>query len=379
MKPRVLHVIAGLGIGGAEMALFRLVASSRGGDYSHAVVALTSGGAMQQRFDEAGIELVEFDFKRAPISQFFRLVALMRQRRPDIVQTWMYHADLLGGVAAWLTGNRNVIWGVHSTSVRSGGTSGFTRVVQRLCAWVSNYVPHTIVCVADASRRAHADAGYDIRRMVVVPNGFEISQLVATAEQRLMLRSQCGFGVDDVVIGSLGRFNLDKDPDNFVSAAAILASHQPQVRFLMVGKGLDTCNAELAAWIDRTGYRDRFVLLGERSDVPICLAAMDIFCLHSRTEAFPLVLGEAMAMGLPCVTTDVGDASLMIADAGVVVAKQDPRSLAQGLADVLRMTPAKRRDMGCRAKARVHAEFTMDRARKNFETIYQRITAESRS
>jgi glycosyltransferase involved in cell wall biosynthesis len=374
--PRVLHVITGLAVGGAEMALYRLIVNSRGSIYTHAVVALTADGAMRQRFREAGVELDVFDFKSAPISHFFRLILLIRKIRPDIVQTWMYHADLLGGLAAFLAGARNVIWGVHSTNLVGSGRSGTTRIARRLCAWLSGMVPRAIVCVAETSKRAHAEIGYDAGRMVVVPNGFELSQLVASAEQRSLLRAQCGIGEGEVVIGSLGRFNPVKDPHNFVRAAAMLASRYPHVRFLMVGRGLDSGNAELAAWLADTGYRDRFVLLGERSDVPVCLAAMDIFCLHSRTEAFPLVVGEAMAMGLPCVVTNVGDAALIVADSGEVVAKENPISLAQGLARLLDMAPEQRLQMGQKAKARIRAEFTIERSRRHFESIYQRVIRE---
>lgn len=376
--PLVLHVITGLAVGGAEMALYRLITGSRGGDYTHAVVTLTPDGAMRKRFHEAGIELVIFNFNVSPVSQFFSLISLMRKIRPDIVQTWLYHADLLGGLAASLAGIRSVIWGVHSTNLVGSGASGTTRIARRLCAWVSRVVPHTIVCVAEASKRAHTAVGYDAKRMVVVPNGFELSQLAATGEQRALLRSQCGIGEDEVVIGSLGRFNPAKDPHNFVRAAEVLARRSPHVRFLMVGRGLDDDNAELASWIAHADCRDRFVLLGERADVPACLAAMDIFCLHSRTEAFPLVLGEAMAMGLPCVVTDVGDAPLMLADAGVVVPKEDSASLARELQRLVAMEPETRRRLGQKAKARIQAEFTLEQSRRQLEAIYLRVTKESR-
>jgi glycosyltransferase involved in cell wall biosynthesis len=376
--PRVLHVITGLETGGAEMALYRLITSFRGENYTHAVVSLTPGGAMRQRFCDAGIQLTVLDFKKAPLSQFLRLVKLLRQVHPDIVQTWLYHADLLGGIAACLAGNRRVIWGVHTSSIKGSGTSAFTSVVRRLCAWASNFIPHTIVCVAEAARRAHIEVGYDVKRLVVVPNGFDLSEFVATPEERAALRAECGLWESDVVIGSLGRFNDDKDQRNFVCAAGLLARQSPDVRFLMVGKDLDQRNAELVGWISDTGHPECFLLLGERRDVPVCLAAMDIFCLHSRTEAFPLALGEAMAMGLPCVATDVGDAALMVGDTGVVVPKEDPEALARGLAQLLKAMPEQRRQLGQKAKARVQAEFTMECARRKFETIYRQVTEEGR-
>lgn len=376
--PQVLHVISGLGVGGAEMALYRLVANAKDGCYKHTVVALTPGGAMEDRLRNAGIELTTFDFKTAPISHFFNLLLLMRRSRPDIVQTWMYHADMLGGMAARLSGNRNIIWGVR-TSELTAGSAQFTAVVRKACAFLSRWIPHTIVCVAEAARSAHVHDGYDPKRMVVVPNGFDLSRLVADDESLRELRERCGFGEDDVVVGTVGRFNVSKDQANFIRAAGILARRHVNLRFLMVGRGLEAHNAELMRWISETGFPERFVLLGERADVPICLAAMDIFCLSSRNEGFPNVAGEAMAMGLPCVVTDVGDAALLVGDAGVVVPKENSEALAHGIDTLLGMTQEGRRKLGLRARERIHAEFTVERTRERFEALYQRLTKESES
>lgn len=370
--PKILHVIGGLEIGGAEMALYRLITGSVNGKYEHAVVALTPDGPMGDRLLALGIELTTFDFRKAPIAHFLGLLSFLRRKQPDIVQTWMYHADMFGGLAARLAGNRNIIWGIR-TSELTAGNSKMTVIARRICAWLSSRLPHTIVCVAEAARRTHIRAGYDSARMVVVPNGFDLSRLTADDGQVGLLRRQCGLGDETVVIGSLGRFNASKDQQNFVRAAGLLAQQYPHARFLMVGRDLDADNKELRTWIADTGHADRFVLLGERSDVPVCLAAMDIFCLSSRNEGFPNAVGEAMGMGVPCVVTDVGDAALLVDDAGIVVPKEDSPALARGLERLLAMTPEARRQMGQQARTRIRTEFTMERARERFESIYQRL------
>ena len=372
MKRHVLHVITGLEVGGAEMALYRLILEFRGSPYIHTVVVLTAGDGMHARFVESGIKLIVLDVRRSPLSHMLRLYRLIRALRPDIVQTWLYHADFLGGLAARMAGNRNVIWGVRTTDV-DGGCARATSFVRHMCASLSRWIPHTIVCVAEAARRSHSTVGYDADRMVVVGNGFDLSALTSSPEQRSQLRAQCGFGGDDIVLGSLGRFNLDKDHANFVKAAGQLAARHDRLRFLMVGKDLDANNQELMRWIDETGYADRFVLLGERRDAPVCLAAMDIFCLSSRTEAFPNVVGEAMAMGLPCVATDVGDVAVLMADTGVVVPKADPDALARGVARLVALGPDYREQMGKRAKERIRETFTMACVRERFERIYENV------
>lgn len=374
MTRRVLHVITGLVVGGAEMALYRLILQSQGAGYTHTVIALTPEGGMQARFAEAGIDLIILNVRKSPVSEFFRLYRLMRELRPDIVQTWLYHADLLGGLAARMAGIRNVIWGIRTTDVNVGCARP-TAVVRRVCAAISRWVPRTIVCVAEAARRAHTLIGYDAARMIVVGNGFDLSRFSVTPEQRTLMRMQCGFDEEAIVVGTVGRFNADKDHANFVRAAGLLAERNKHLRFLMVGKNLDRTNAELMRWIDETGHPDQFVLLGERADIPACLAAMDIFCLPSRTEAFPNALGEAMAVGLPCVATDVGDVAAVMGDVGLLVPKMDSAALADGVARLLEIGKGGRQSLGRRARARIHEKFSMENTRMRFENIYANLIA----
>ena len=374
MMRHVLHVITGLVVGGAETALYRLILEFRGSPYTHTVVALTPEGGMHARFIESGIELIVLDLRRSPLSGFLRLYRLMRTLRPDIVQTWLYHADFLGGLAARIAGNRNVIWGVRTTDV-DGGCARSTSLIRRMCASLSRWVPHTIVFVAEAARRSHAMLGYDMARTVVVGNGFDLAALTSSPCQRRQLRVRCGFDADDIVLGTVGRFNIDKDHASFVSAAGQLAGRHDRLHFLMVGKDLDSDNLDLMRWIAETGYADRFVLLGERTDVPACLAAMDIFCLSSRTEAFPNAVGEAMAIGLPCVATDVGDVAVLMADAGVLVPKADPDALAQAVTRLLALGPESRAQLGRRARERIRAKFSMACVRQRFEMVYEKVIA----
>jgi glycosyltransferase involved in cell wall biosynthesis len=366
----ILHVITGLEMGGAETALLRLINGTPPGSYQHQVITLTPGGAMLPAFSGAMIKVTQFDFRRRPAYSFLQLLRMMRLAHPDIVQTWMYHADLVGGLAARLSGNRKIIWGIRTSGVSPGSRA--TAGVQRLCAWMSKRVPHTIVCVAEASRRAHIDKGYDAGRMVVVRNGFDLEKAVHIGPGAA-LRKACGFDETHVVIGNLARFDPDKDLQNFVRAAGLLAPFYTQVRFLLIGYRGASERAQLENWIAKTGYASRFSLLPECSTASVCLQAMDIFCLSSRNEGFPNVVGEAMAEGVPCVVTDVGDTALLVGDTGIVVAKEDATALAGGLQDLLRMSPEDRRRLGAQAAARVRDCFSLGHTVAQFEAIYNTV------
>ncbi|WCE07569.1 glycosyltransferase family 4 protein [Pseudomonas sp. JBR1] len=375
MSRLVYHVVSGLKVGGAEMFLHRLVNHSRIHGSNHLIIALTPQGEMAERFRDSNISVIALDIRKNPISAFFKLVHIFRRDKPDIVQTWMYHSDLFGGIAAKLAGIKVVIWGVRTTDISSGARA--TQWIRRCCAKLSALVPTSIVCAAEASLRNHAAVGYSKKLMRVIPNGFEPDKLRAAMEKREVLRQSCGFLPTHIVVGSVGRFSEDKDQLNFIRAAALVAQECKHVRFLLVGRDLVSTNPELVGWLENSGFRERFVLLGERKDVAACLAAVDIFCLSSRTEGFPNVLGEAMAMGLPCVTTDVGDAALLLGGQGILVPPEDSFALAEGLRTIVKMAAEERSALGDRAYKRVAEEFSMENTSSKFEELYRQLDGRS--
>lgn len=369
-------MIVGLEVGGAEGMLERLVSERRrvSPNAETVVVSLTNLGSVGERLKSNGIEVVALGMRSAlgiPVA-FVRLVRLFIVRRPDVVQTWMVHADLIGGLAARFAKIQNVVWGVRTTDFSL--TSRSTQFVRLLCAKLSRVVPSLIVCAANASRLSHEAVGYDASRMRVIPNGFDLGVLKSDALRRESMRAEIGISSNQVVIGHVGRYNVAKDHANFINAAALLAKDNPSWLFLMVGRGVDENNTDLMALLRSTGFVDRFILRGQRSDVPAHLDAMDIFVLSSLSEGFPNVVGEAMAMELPCVVTDVGDAAWLVGDAGIVVPKADSPALAHAIGSLARHSEHDRRARGVLGRRRVEAMFSMENAVENFESLYFEMT-----
>lgn len=372
---KIVHVIVGLNIGGAELMLSRLCeALTADFEDEHIVISLTDLGEVGEGLQARGISVIPLGMCGVwgRVRGITRLIRQLHKTKPDIVQTWMYHSDLLGGLAARLVGVKNVIWGIRTTDVSRGGSKS-TILVRKLCAWLSCYVPSIIVCAAQASRRAHISIGYTADRMVVVPNGFDMARLVASEQEGEALRAAHGVTVDQLVIGSLGRFNEVKDHPTFIKAAGLIAGDFPHVKFLLIGRNVDDNNTLLKSEIMLTGYEERFILLGERQDVSVCLKAMDVFCLHSFTEGFPNVLGEAMSLGLPSVTTDVGDAAFLLGDNGFVVPSQSPHELAKALARMITLSEDERCSIGRGAYKRIADNFTMKCAELSYKDIYDRL------
>lgn len=313
---KILHIIVGLNVGGAELMLKRLVLQGRqDSNFSHAVLSLTDLGVVGESLQSAGITVYTLgmkSFAHLP-KAIWQLTKVIRRIQPDIVQTWMYHADFIGGIVAKALGVKKIIWGIRTTDP-AAGSSNSTLYIQRLCAKLSYTVPTVIVCAAHVSRDSHIKVGYDEKKMQVIPNGYELSLLTASQQDRAVLRQEIGLSDDDVVIGSMGRFNEAKNPLLFVKLAAELVKIYPSLKFMMVGRDNTWDNVELTQWLSRYHLTDNFRLLGQRTDVAACFKAMDVFCLHSRTEGFPNVLAEAMYIGVPSITLDVGDAKYIAGD-----------------------------------------------------------------
>jgi glycosyltransferase involved in cell wall biosynthesis len=370
---RVVHVIIGLGRGGAERALTRLVEAQQGSaDFKHLVISLSDMGCYGDGMKQMGVAVHGLGLKGTMDLPhvFIKLVKKLRELRPDVLQTWMYHADLLGGFAAKLAGSPPVLWGIRTVDLGLGANPA-TRFVRKLCALTSGWLPTLILCVAEAARRSHVAVGYDERRMLIVPNGFEVMPPEIPGADVEALRATYGLELGHLVVGCVGRFHPDKDHRNYVDAAALLCEQFPLARFMMVGKGLDAGNAELLGWIEQAGMEDRFVLLGERTDIPLCLKAMDIFCSPSRTEAFPQVVGESMVVGRPAVVTDVGDTALVVGETAVVVERENAQALAAGLASLLGASAEQRDELGRRAQARVRREFSIERTIERTVSAYE--------
>lgn len=373
----IAHVIIDLNVGGAELMLKRLVSGHSRLGARHVVISLTDLGSIGNEMLASGFEV--YALGTTSILSMFNSVLglrkLLRKLRPDIVQTWMYHSDLIGGLVAYSLGIKSVIWGVRSTDISKGG-SRITIWLRYLCAILSSFIPSRIVCAAERSLIVHKEIGYDSSRMVVIPNGFELERLTVSPLEVLELRSDLRLNDNGLVIGFVGRFNRVKGLDFFVRAAELIAKSCPNVYFLLVGRDLDPNNEEIVAWIKKTGVPDRFRLLGERADVPNCLAAMDIFCLSSRTEGFPNVVGEAMLMGVPCVVADVGDAAYLVGDTGLVVPKEDHEALAEGVLELIGMTRDQRFAMGQASRKRILDSFTMECCIERYDELYRLVIEE---
>jgi glycosyltransferase involved in cell wall biosynthesis len=160
-----------------------------------------------------------------------------------------------------------------------------------------------------------------------------------------------------------------KGHQTFVEAAGLLGRENFTAHFVLVGPGVNPENAELQAWVVGSGLDERIHLLGERPDIPRVTAALDIATCASYSESSPHVVGEAMASGVPCVTTDVGDAAIMVDDTGLVIPPRDAPAMAAAWRDLLAISPDQRGALGLRARSRIEDHYSLLGAVAKYETL----------
>ncbi len=355
--------------------LKRLIESNPASISETVVVSLTSLGAIGDALSSQGVRIHALGMSTAlnfPIT-LWRLIRLIRKYRPAIVQTWLYHADLLGGLAARIAGSCSIVWNVRSTAIPQGALS-VTYWIIRLCAIVSHFIPDRIICCANAAKTAHIKLRYAADKMIVISNGYDFSAFDQYSNSRVKARLELGLDHTDILIGVVGRFDPLKDFNNFVTAASHMAAKRSDVKFVMVGRGNEWSNLTLRSWIEEAGLLEQFKLLGQQTTVGYFLSAMDIFCLSSVNEAFPNVVVEAMTIGLPCVVTRAGDAADILGDDDFVVPVKDSISLADALLRMCDHDPVDRKMLGDRNAKRVRQEYEIEKIMRKYEEVYDEVS-----
>lgn len=375
---RIVHVISGLGQGGAETVMHRLIVADKDTN-EHCVISMGSEGVFGPRLRAEGIPVHTLEMRGAAgmAKGVWRLYGLLRRLRPDVVQTWMYHADFIGGLAARLAGIKAVSWGIRNSGADLGKGSSSARLFSWLCARTSPLVPGVIVACAENAAQRHRQWGYRDDRMLVIPNGYDLSRWQPDMLARDQVREEWGVPRDVPVVGSVARWNPLKDHENLIDAFALCARKQPELRCVLIGHGMEASNQELMALIDRHGLRDRMLLLGRRDDVPRLMNGLDVHVLSSRAEGFPNVVAEAMATGVACVCTDVGDAAMILGDAGWLAPPRNAQALASAMEQALDSmgTPAHAERLQ-RGRGRVESLFSLEAMVHAYRMVWRRLASD---
>jgi glycosyltransferase involved in cell wall biosynthesis len=371
-KVKVTHIITGLNTGGAEMMLYKLLSTCDHDRFEMEVISLTDVGEIGKKIQKLGIEVRSLGVNKNVFlfDKIMKLIKWLRDDSPDVLQTWMYHADLLGAIASLFVKDVKLIWNIRNGCINKNRMKRSTIVVAKICAWLSKFIPQKIICCAKATADLHTKFGYKPSKIEVISNGFDMNLFRFDSESYKNIRTELKLPDNSLLVGMMARFDADKDYPNFIEAAKIIASQNLNVYFVCCGKNIDRNNIALIDLIDKLNLQNKFFLLGERNDVPKILPSFDVLVSSSVSEGFSNVIGEAMACEVPCVVTDVGDSATIVGDSDYVVLPRDSVKLAQKVLQVLDTNMTERRKIGKIMRDYIAKKYSIATVVDQYQNLY---------
>ena len=360
--PKVMHVITDLDVGGAERMLVSYLTALRIFPIDCFVVSLLSGGFFASRLRHSDIRVYEMTMGRVigNILSLFRIVATIRREKPDIIQSWMYHADLVSTLALLFSGRirkTRLFWGVRCSDMDTSRYRITLRFAIWACSWLSR-IPDGIIANSHSGMRAHKKLGYHAGNFIVIPNGVDTNRFAPDADLRREVRIELDIPDDAFAITMVARRDPQKDHETFIKAIDLI----PGAIGILAGKGTEE-------FPDQPNLRR----LGVREDIERIYAGCDIVSLCSNFgEGFPNVLIEGMSAGLAPIATDVGDCALIVADVGEIVPPRDVEALAGAILSIINLGGEKVKEAGIEARERIKEEYTLDRSAAKFDDVYSR-------
>jgi len=328
-KLKIVYIIVSLETGGAQSMLIRLLKCIDKDRFDVIVISLTDTGELGQSVIDLGVPLITIGMTKNLFNIFalIRLYGAIRKTCPDVVHTWMYHSDLIGGLLARLLCVPRIVWGVRSADFFSSDTSLSTKLIVKVCAWLSTKVPHAIVYNSRKGLDHHNSLGYTKNNSHVIYNCVDTDRFKPQSSCYINLRRELNVADNRKIIGIVARYDYLKNHTGFIEMAKFVNDYDKDCDFLMIGANIKN-NKPLISLVRDRNILDNFHLWDSVPDIENIIGGLDAVIITSSSEAFPNVLIESMACGVPCFSTDVGDVRQVIYDKDWVVPIGDMKKLA---------------------------------------------------
>lgn len=369
-KIKVTHLITGLSNGGAESMLYKILKYTNKTKFDLVVISMADEGYYGEKIKQLGINVVALNFKK-PHLLIFNVFKLFKAiNGTDVLQTWLYHANLFGLIVGKAWGIENIIWGIRQSNVDEENNKVNTIKIAKLSARLSKYVKYILSC-SDEATNVHIKLGYEASKFKTIYNGFELDQYYLDEKANEILKGELHLE-DEIVISNVARWDIQKDHPNLLKSINILYYDFgiTNIKLLLCGSGMNEENKDLLNLIKKNKLENCVILLDIRSDINKIMSLSDIFVLSSLGEGFPNVLGEAMACNTPSVTTDVGDCRAIIGDYGIVVEKQNPLELATAIKTLIEMPKSDLEKLGLGSRLRIMQNYDIIQITKQYEVLY---------
>ena len=346
---KILHIISGLSTGGAEIMLYKLLSVIDRDIFKSVVISLTDEGSLGNNIKNLNIPVYKMNMTAGFLNPFkvWRFIKLVRKINPELIQGWMYHGNLVALLAKWFLSNRvSLLWNVRHTPNDLKKEKRLTEIIIHLGARLSSF-PDGIIYNSKASAQKHRKLGYSDKHTNIIPNGFNCERFKPLDTARAKLLHLLNIEEDTFLIGLIARYHEMKDHSTLLYSAGELVKIYPQVHFILVGSGIGKENQKLAKQIKYLKLMKNVHLLGERRDMAEITAGLDIACSSSSWgESFSNAIGEAMACGIPCIVTDVGDSAWIVGETGIVVKPGDRKAFTNAMVTLIKMSSEEQLGLG---------------------------------
>jgi glycosyltransferase involved in cell wall biosynthesis len=369
---RLIHIITSLETGGAQSVLFQLLRQFQNMGVIQTVISLKPNGGLEEQIKGLNIPIHECQFRPFNfLQQRANLKKVIIEFKPDIIQSWLYHADFM---TIFLRDKNKtpIFWGIHHTYETQSRIKFSTRMIIKVNSLFSNNVPQKIICCSRSALSSHLKIGFPESKLLFIPNGIDINSFKPDEQARERLRSELNLQPETQIIGYIARLHPQKDHDTFFKAADLLLKQNENIHFVLAGDQVTPFNPKIVRYMHNSQYPSHFHFLGRRSDIPMITAALDLATLTSSgDEAFPLTILEAMSCGIPCVSTNIGDVKETLGNAGIIVPPQNPEMLAAGWKAILDKNPEERSTIKVIGRNLVVSQYTNEHMAKLYFNEYK--------
>lgn len=333
---KIVFLIRDLNYGGAQRQLVTLV---KGLDQQFDVTVLYfyPGGPLEKDLKDSDISLICLEKReRWDVLGFMRrLIAQLQRIQPDVLHGYLGESNLLTTFLKPFFPSTKMIWGIRESNTNANLYGWLGSLLSQLENVLSRF-PDLIVINSYAGQAYYLTHGFPAKKMVVIPNGLDTERFQPDLQARVKVRSQWGISENMILIGLVGRLDPMKDHPTFLRAAALICQQRQDVRLVCVGTGAENYANQLLTLTEELGITDKVIWAGARADMPAVHNSLDIATSSSAYgEGFANVIGEAMACGVPCVVTDVGDSRFIVGDTGLVVPPKNPQALVDSWLKIL--------------------------------------------
>ena len=365
---KIVHIITSLGDGGAEHTLFKICKYDT--INQHVVIVFKKDGKYFTLLSKLGIKVYCLDASFFSVHKFFLLIRILRSIKPDIVQTWLVHADFIGSIASRLAGIKKIVWNVRYSKIEVGKAKLITVLMIEILVWFSYFFPKSIIIVSKNAKKFYEEKGYDKKKLKFIPNGYDLSIFKIRNKYKTNFRNKMGISKSVPIIGYVARYDPLKDHINLLESISLIKSKNANFFCVLIGNNINN-NKILVKEIKRLNLDDCIKLLGPTKNISEVMNSLDIHIQSSRSEGFPNVIAEAMAHKTPCVATNVGDSSYIVGDTGWIVPPKSPIYLAKSIEIALKEINTKKWIKRCnRARARITEKFSMDKMINSYNKVW---------